>query len=186
VVGPVLAMDAAPVARDFSGHWAPAIARIAYDVALLAIEDSRGRPMTNDNGGAPSVTNTFAGMLGEVEDLATKLTLRVDELTRELQSAQSELERVERVRTAMIGGPVRKKATPRDGRSRAKQEAAAERASKVLAWAKDRGEWGGHEAAEFLDMPNQGVGPVLAGMVRREELTVREDDDGKRLYAVAE
>jgi DNA-binding MarR family transcriptional regulator len=61
------------------------------------------------------------------------------------------------------------------------------RVEAVTTWARERGgEFTGAEAAEALGMKQQGVGPVLAGMVRRGEATVRDDTaSGRRVYTLA-
>lgn len=173
------------VTRDFSDHYMPAVARVAYDVAQLAIEDARGTMPTN-NGTEPAgdVERTFAGMLSELEDVATRLTVREHELARELQEVQAELQRVETVRTAMTG----KAAKPKVPAYKAQASRGAEKVAKIKEWAKDRdGEWTTADAGEALGLSAQGLGPVLAGMVRRNEARVREvEDDGgtRRLYAL--
>lgn len=141
------------------------------------------------------VTRTFAVMLAELEDTATELTNRQAELSRELADVDAQLDRVEAVRSAMVGH--RKPSAPRTpgGRRRSsgegrKETASQRRVAKVLAWARHREangqpEFMGADMAEMLEVNVQGVGPVLAGMVRRKELTVREDGHAKRFYSVA-
>lgn len=175
----------AAVTRDFRDHYMPAVARVAYDVARLAIEDTRGRGMPNNNGTEPAgdVERTFAGMLSELEDVATRLTVRQSELAKELSEVEAELHRVETVRAAMAG---KSKPVPK---YKANASKGAEKVARITAWAKDRdGEWTSTDAGEALGVSAQGLGPVLAGMVRRGEAKVREveDDAGKRrLYTLA-
>lgn len=58
-----------------------------------------------------------------------------------------------------------------------------QRAEQVMAWARERGgEFVGAEAAAALGVTSQGIGPFLAAMARRGELTVRDTDTG-RVYA---
>lgn len=138
------------------------------------------------NGDRPDndvVGRTFAGMLGELEDVATTLTNRQAALARELADVEAELHRVEAVRAAMAGAPLRRKATAKRSGSMTKD--VRERVDKTLAWAREReGEFTGSDVAEFLGTEVQGVGPMLAGMARREELSVRTEGK-RRFYSVA-
>jgi hypothetical protein len=134
----------------------------------------------NDN-----VSRTFAGMAGELEDLADKLTTRQVALAKELAAVDDELQRVESVRAAMFGkNPKRPSSAAREPRKEAKKNARVER---IIEWARERNdEFTGKEAADVLGMPYQGIGPVLAGMARRGELSVRDDmASGLRVYSLA-
>lgn len=174
----------------WTGHYMAAVAKVAYLMALQAIYDERkGKArMTGENNGTgddagerSDTDRTFAVMLGEVEDLYTRLTVRAGELTKEHNEVQAELERVEVVRAAMLGKakPARKGGGARPGVANANDKSKA-----IAEWARERGDFTGKDAAEFLGIKTQGVGPVLAGMVRRGEATVREED-GSRIYTLA-
>lgn len=143
--------------------------------------------MDNSNGPTtPSdeVSRSFAGYLGELEDLATTLTQRQAALARELAEVDDELRRIEAVRAAMTGKPRR---MPVSGASRNSQRAGRSnaRTEKIREWARGREEFTGHDVAQLLNMETRGVGPILAGMARRGELTVREDSSNHRYYTIA-
>lgn len=144
--------------------------------------------MTN-NGTEPAseVEAAFAGILSELEDVATKLTTREAELARELADVQAELHRIESVRAAMVGEPrrgrERGRTGSRSGGYKPSKEAQA-KIKRVQGFAAEREEFAGSEVAELLGVNSQGVGPLLAGMVRRGELTVRTDA-GRRVYTAA-
>jgi len=146
----------------------------------------RGGPMTDTNGHGPvpvgpDVEAHFAGMLSELEDVATSLTNRHSRLARELADVEAELHRVEAVRAAMTGKP---KPAPSASRSRPPRDAAKVKVDAILEWGRERDEFTGREAAEQIGVKPQGVGPILAGMVRREEVHVRVRE-GERIYTVA-
>jgi len=134
-------------------------------------------------------------MLGELEDEHTRLVQRHAEVLREADEIATEIERVEGVRAAITGRPVRRKAGRRGASAPGEatttqtvrerdQAAAAERIRKITEYARERGgEFTGRQAAEAIGMPFQGVGPVLAGMVRRGEATV-DEVDGTRVYTL--
>lgn len=140
----------------------------------------------NDDGVSNIVARRFAPMLSELEDAATELTQRQSELARELSEVETELEKIEHVRSIMVGG---NRSTPKGrGRSTAARtrdrERTNRRVERILEWAEARGgEFQGGDVAEFLDVNVQAVGPILAGMVRRGEATVREDGHAHRHYA---
>jgi hypothetical protein len=123
----------------------------------------------------PQLSHVFAGMLGELEDAETKLVTRQAELARELADVEGELAKLAAVREAMMGKPVRKKAAS----AGAKDKAAA-----IAAWATDKGTFTAGQAADALEIKRQGIGPVLAGMIRRGEATV-DDSNGERVYSLA-
>lgn len=152
--------------------------------------------MSTDDEQTSSLDRTLAGMLAELEDEATRLTRRHDALVREADEVAGELERVEVVRAAMLGKPKpakrgRPKAAPatetttRGARPDIEHQR-HERVRKIIEYAKANGNaFTGRDAAEAIGMPYQGIGPVLAGMVRRGEATVAEpDDDGPRVYTL--
>jgi hypothetical protein len=146
---------------------------------------------TDDDEQTSSLDRTFAGMLAELEDEATRLTQRHDALLRQADEVAAELERVEAVRAAMVGKPK----PARRGRPKAAPAAAPttkgiqgqERVRRITAYARDHGgTFTGRDAAEAIGVPYQGIGPVLAGMVRRGEVTVAEPEgDGPRVYTLA-
>jgi cell pole-organizing protein PopZ len=141
--------------------------------------------MENHDGSSGEVSRTFAGMLSELEDVATRLTVRQAALAKELAEVDEELRRIEAVRAAMTGrNAYRPSSASREGRKRASQAA---RVEKITEWARERGgEFTGREAAQVLGMSHQGVGPIMAGMVRRGEATARDDTaSGQRFYSVA-
>jgi hypothetical protein len=89
------------------------------------------------------------------------------------------------VRAAMFGrNPRRPSSTAREPRKEAKRNA---RVEKIIGWAREHGrEFTGHEVADTLGVGVQGVGPILAGMVRRGEADVRDDvATGRRIYRLA-
>lgn len=141
-----------------------------------------------NNNGPDDLGRVFAPMLSELEDHATRLTTRQAELLRELNGVNEELERVESVRAAMLGkrGPGRPKkpttpvgvsGTTATGTS-AKQT--RERAERVMAYAREHGrEFTAREASGPLGVSYQGLGPTLAGMVRKGQLEVREDPNSR-------
>jgi hypothetical protein len=178
--------------EPWRGHPMVAVAKVAWEFANLAI-DRRGIGMAGNNGPdreSSDVERTFAGILSELEDVATALTVRQTELARELGEVESELHRIEAVRSAMTGGKPAKK--PRAG-GREKRPTMEERSAQIIAWARERGDdFTVTEAAQFLGMKNQGIGPILAGMAKRGELAVRESADDLntngtplRIYSVA-
>lgn len=136
--------------------------------------------------GNDEVSRTFAGMLGELEDVATALAQRQSALAKELDEVTAELERVETVRAAMTGKPAKKPARRAYGSGTGYKlpEEAKERVEKIKAWARDRGEFQGGEAAEVADLSPQRVGPILAGMVRRGELNAHGEGRERR-YTLA-
>lgn len=175
--------------EPWRGHWMPAVAKIAWQFANLAI-DQRGVGMAGNNGPgreSSDVDRTFAGILSELEDVATALTVRQTELARELGDVEAELHRIEAVRAAMTGGKPAAKKKPE------KRPTMEERTKQIIAWAQERGDdFTVPDAGQFLGMKNQGVGPILAGMVKRGELQFRESADevqtnGKplRIYSLA-
>lgn len=150
--------------------------------------------MTDDatNGDRPAnhddvVGRTFAAMLGELEDVATALTQRQSELARELSDVEAELHRVEAVRAAMAsGGTAKAKRTGPPSAGYKPAPEVVEKMERTLTWARERGEeFTGNDAAEFLGVNPQGVGPMLAGMARRGHLAVRKVGSS-RLYSVAD
>lgn len=141
--------------------------------------------MSNNNDEAPTNTldRTFAVMLAELEDAETALTQRQAALARQLDDVSSELDRLANVKAAMLGKPTKKVRTTRAEPSKAgpTTPAAQEKVRAIIGLARERdGEpFTGAQAAERLGINAQGVGPVLAGMVRRGELA-REDHEGGR------
>lgn len=133
-------------------------------------------------------------MLAELEDEYTRLAGEHDRLIQEAERVAVELERVEAVRAAMMGKP---KPSPRRAAKGAptskgtREEAAAqsrERVERIRAFARaNGGSFTGRQAADAIGMAFQGVGPVLAGMVRRGEATVAEaeQEGGPRIYTLA-
>jgi hypothetical protein len=144
---------------------------------------------TNSDSDAPELARVFAPMLSELEDHATRLTARQAEIARELAAVDEELARVESVRAAMLGkrGPGRPRGSgsgqPSPGAIANKQT--RERAAMVMDYARAHaGEFSGRAVADHLGMKWQGIGPTLAGMARRGELDVRDDEGGQRLYSL--
>jgi hypothetical protein len=129
-------------------------------------------------------------MLSELEDHATRLTARQAEIARELAAVDEELARVESVRAAMLGkrGPGRPRGSGQPSSSPSGGTAnkqTRERAAMVMGYARTHdGEFTGRELADHLGMKWQGIGPTLAGMARRGELDVRDDEGGQRLYSL--
>jgi hypothetical protein len=148
--------------------------------------------MSDDNT-TSEIDRKFAVMLAELEDTATELTTRLSKLHKEAEVVEAELQRVEGVRTAMLGKPARRRspttAAPSSTatvRERDK-EASADRVEKIKDYARaNGGTFTGRAAADHIGMAFQGVGPVLAGMVRRGEATVEEPDEGPRVYTLVE
>jgi hypothetical protein len=138
------------------------------------------------------IDRKFAVMLAELEDTATELTARLSTLHKEAEAVEAELQRVEGVRTAMLGRPARRKPGPKPstkpGTTRErKSTAAADRVERIREYARaNGGTFTGREVADEIGMAFQGVGPVLAGMVRRGEATVEEPDEGPRVYTLVE
>jgi hypothetical protein len=128
---------------------------------------------------------TLAGMLSELEDVATRLTARQSNLAKELADVDRDLENVEKARVALSGGTSK----PRSERSRIPPEQSrrlqAERLEKMRTWVGERGggEFYSHEAAEILDVEPMRMGPIMAGFLRRGEVTMREDG-GRRVYSL--
>jgi hypothetical protein len=154
----------------------------------------RGIRLSTEDESEPTtdVDRTFAVMLAEIEDMATALTKQHDAALKEAERIGVELERVEGVRTAMLGKSRRNKPGPKSGVSSAagltKRErdaaASAERVRKIIDYAAGNGgKFTGREAADAIGIAFQGAGPVLSGMVRRGEATVA-DVDGVRVYTV--
>jgi hypothetical protein len=147
---------------------------------------------TEEHEEGSSLDRTFAGMLAELEDEATRLTQKHDALVREADAVAGELERVEAVRAAMLGKPKparrgRPKAAPATPADPINQDAARrERLEAVREFARSvGGTFTGKDAADALGLPYQGLGPMLAGMVRRGEATVTgPNQDGQRVYTL--
>lgn len=145
-----------------------------------------------DNNGTDPLGRTLAPMLAELEDEHTRLVNRQQEVARQLADIDAQIERIETIRAAMVGhrkpSAPRRKPSSTEGR---KQTASARRVERVLDWVRTRTangepEFKGADMAEFLEVNVQGVGPILAGMVRRGELTVREDGHANRFYSLAD
>lgn len=136
----------------------------------------------------PSLDRTFAVMLGELEDEATRLTQEHDRLLRLADAVAADLERVEAVRAAMVGKarPSRGRPARGSGATERRQTATQERVAKIADYARaNGGSFTARAAADAVGTPYQGIGPVLAGMVRRGEATVAEPDgDGPRIYTL--
>jgi|1185.fasta_scaffold01888_4 hypothetical protein len=133
----------------------------------------------------------FAVMLAELEDEATRLVQRHAALLREAGEVETELQRVEGVRSAILGKPPRRKsatAAPSSTATVRERDKAAsnERVANIKNYARaNGGKFIGREAADHIGMAFQGIGPVLAGMVRRGEATVEEPEDGgPRVYTL--
>jgi hypothetical protein len=147
--------------------------------------------MADENSDTPGLARVFAPMLSELEDHATRLTARQAEIARELAAVDEELRRVESVRAAMVGkvsrGPGRPKGSGSGGYVSSGAKQTRQRADAVLRFAREKGaEFSGREVADTLGLTWQGVGPTLAGMVRRGELTVREDEATRtNVYSLA-
>lgn len=130
---------------------------------------------------------TLAGMLAELEDVATRLTTRQSDLARELADVERDLENVEKARVALSGGTP--KSTSKGSRNRIRPEESRrrqiERLEKIRAWVTERGggEFYSHEAAEVLGVEPMRMGPIMAGLVQRGEATVRDDGD-RRVYSL--
>lgn len=143
----------------------------------------------SDDSTTSEIDRKFAVMLAELEDTATELTARLSKLHKDAEAVEAELQRVEGVRTAMLGRPARRKpasAKPSTTRER-KNSAASGRVERIKEYARaNGGTFTGRAVAEEIGMAFQGVGPVLAGMVRRGEATVEEPDDGPRVYTLVE
>jgi hypothetical protein len=129
-------------------------------------------------------------MLAELEDEATRLTQRQNDLVKQLADVDAQLERIESIRSAMVGhrtprAPRRAPASTegrKDGRSQRRVE-------RILQWAREReaagqSEFQGRDVATFLEVNVQGVGPILAGMRRRGQVNVREDGHANRFYSL--
>jgi len=141
-----------------------------------------------DAGNTSEVDRRFAGMLAELEDLATELTQSHAAKLREADAIAMELERVENTRAAMLGKPKRRavkeyppRTTPRAG----EKDAARRRVERITEYmAEQAGPVDGRQVADFLEMPYQGVGPIMAGMVRRGEATVTVGQDRINRYTL--
>lgn len=137
-----------------------------------------------------NLERAFAGMLAELEDEATRLTKRHDALLKEAAEVESELQRVEGVRSAILGKPPRRnKPGPKPSATTTVRErdsaAVAERVQRVKDYARaNGGKMTGRAAADSMGVPFQGMGPLLAGMVRRGEMTVEAPEDGPRVYTL--
>lgn len=126
-------------------------------------------------------------MLAELEEEGVRVAMEHDAAVRKADALAAELERIDAVRTAMVGRPVKTKRAAAKAAPVAQPEASAERVRKILEYARGNGgDFTGRDAAEAVGMRYQGIGPVLAGMVRRGEVTVAEseDDGGPRVYSV--
>lgn len=136
-----------------------------------------------DNNNDP-LSHTFAGMLGDLEQAETQLLTRQSELAKQLQAVERELDRIANVRAAMMGQPLRvakRGRTTTGGPHPYKQPSATAHAvAQILEHLKANGGMiTGREAADLVNRPPQGVGPMLTGMVRRGELEVGLADDGE-------
>lgn len=136
---------------------------------------------TNEAQPASEVSRTFAGFLSELEDVATRLTVRQAELASELAAVEAELSRIETARATLAD----KRPRNRPGSDRRRNQTASDRVRRIAAYAREQGGvFTARGAADALGITTHSVGPVLAGMVKRGEATVREDGDGRR-YTLA-
>lgn len=132
----------------------------------------------------------FAGMLGELEDAETALVTRQAELSRELAKVDGELDRLTKVKAAMLGGDRPKARRSRSG-GRARQRADENR-DRIMAWvgALENGHrFTASEVAEAVGMSTQGMGPILAGLARGGEIVQageeRREGTGNRMKVYA-
>lgn len=128
----------------------------------------------------------LAGMLSELEDVATRLTARQSDLARELADVERDLENVETARAALSGGASKSKRIRNRTSPAESHRLQTERLEKLQAWARERhkDEFLANEAAEVLGVEPMRMGPIMAGFLRRGEATVR-DDGGQRVYSLA-
>lgn len=119
---------------------------------------------------------TLAGLLGGLDDHEMRLLSRQTELTEELRSVEEELGRITAVREAALGKPKAKpKAKRASGASGYTPSAETiERRERILAFLNGDPQKGG-DIAEHLGVNAQGVGPILAGMVRAGSIDRLED-----------
>jgi hypothetical protein len=160
---------------------------MALGIPPMTPRPNRKESAMEANSDGPELSRVFAPMLSELEDHATRLTARQAELARELAGVDEELAKVESVRAAMLGkrGPGRPPGRAAVSGSTTSAKATRERADAIVRFARGKGgEFTGREAADAMGIVWQGVGPTLAGMARRGELTVRDDEGGQRLYAL--
>lgn len=115
-----------------------------------------------------SLERRLAGVLSELEDAEVDLTNKEARLAKDLAEVQDELERLQQVKAV-----IHRKPKPALWGSESAQR--RERIEKVKAWiaALDNGRtFTGRELAESVDgVTTQGIGPVLAGLMRHGVVT---------------
>lgn len=148
--------------------------------------------MTNNDHEAPSspLQRTFAPMLSELEDAEVELTRQHAAAVREVQRLDAELERLRTVKKVMMGDttPKAKRGRPRgeaarvadSPEGRAQAEANRERVMEHVRDLDPGRHFTAAELSRVLDMPPQGLGPILTGLERHGMVEVVGMTDGRQ------
>jgi hypothetical protein len=150
--------------------------------ALAATRDRLGLKPERESAMDDAVDRRLAGVLSELEDVAVDLTNKETKLAKELQEVQAELDKIHRVRAAIMGRP---DAKPRPTRTRSDTRANRDKVTAFVAALSNGAKFSARDLAEAIDVDLRGVGPILAGMVRRGDVTHVEGeltDTGHKLY----
>jgi hypothetical protein len=140
---------------------------------------SMGETMTENNNDGPTVglDRTFAPMLSELEDAEVKLVAEHAKAVAEVRRLDAELGRLQKVKSMMLGEPKAKRAASSTTRRPSAQrgdtpegrEQAARNRERVVEYITTL-QGGAHftaaDLSKALDLPPQGLGPILSGMER--------------------
>lgn len=147
--------------------------------------------MTENNDGPRSgLDRTFAPMLSELEDAEVKLVAEHARAVAEVRRLDAELGRIAKVKAVMLGDAKPKR--DRSGRDRSGEDKgkAARNRERVMEYVRTL-EPGRHfvasDLAKALDMPNQGMGPILAGVERHgliEMVGMTDERPARKRYRV--
>jgi hypothetical protein len=145
----------------------------------LGLKPERESAMADDD----TVDRKLAGVLSELEDVATELTQKETKLAKELQAVQTELERINNVRAAIMGSPPPQRRQPYAGNA-SKTRQNREKVGAFVAALSNGQTFSARQLAEAIDVDLRGVGPILSGMVRRGDVRQAEGetDTGHKLY----
>lgn len=125
----------------------------------------------------------LAGVLSELEDAEVELTNKEHKIAKQLQEIQGELDRLRSVKAAILGKPPSSAARPYT-RSRSQRKESKEKIDAFVSALSNGQKFSARDLSETIDTDMRGVGPILAGMVRRGEVTEAEgeSDTGHKLY----
>lgn len=139
--------------------------------------------MPDDNTLEP-LERRLAGVLSELEDAEVELTNKEHKLAKELRDTQGELERLQSVKAAILGKPTPTTARQPFAGVQAKTKQNREKVTAFVAGLSNGATFSARDLAGAIDADLRGVGPILAGMVRRGDVRQAEgeSDTGHKLY----